>query len=359
MRTRIFSIAMAVAVLAGTPALARTSFTPLNAPFAVPQDITADGTKLVLTGYFGFPNFYWTASEGLVDLGGGCGAGQISISADGSVIVGCTQDENGYGQAGLWLGGQDWKLLGSEPGAVPCDTSLSSPFGLSGDGTRAVGLLWRAQLCRAYAGYWDLATAPPATVIGTTVPDSASRANAVNFDGTIIAGWQDDEFGNRQAVKWVGGVQEHILADDGRTNGEAIAMNDAATAIVGVNYGYGTGLGWLWREGRGVISFGTAGTGELTGQLTTVPTGVSADGRTVVGFVRGPRDIRAFLWTETKGFQYLDDAIKGQGASAAAGWQIDVANGITPDGRYIFGQGINPANEIDGFIIDLKASGKP
>jgi hypothetical protein len=354
MKSRILLIAGIVAALAVAPAFARVDFTPLGVYDAVPFDLSDDGSKVVLTGYFGFPNLYWTADEGVVDLGGGCGAGQIAISGDGSVIVGCAQDENGKGQAGLWLGGQDWKLLGSEPGGVPCDSSLSSPWDVSQDGTRAVGLLWRAQLCRAVAGYWDLATAPPAVSLGTTVPNSASRANTINADGTVIAGWQDDAFGQRSAVKWVNGVQEPILTDAGGYNGEALKMNNGATAIVGVNYNYnGSGLGWIWRADKGMISFGQGG---ANGQIQTIPTGVSDDGNTVVGFVRGPQATRSFLWTDNKGFQWLDDVLKGQ---TAAGWQLTFLDAITPDGKILVGYGINPGGQIEAFKINLKASGKP
>ncbi len=91
-------------------------------------------------------------------------------------------------------------IFPSERGADPCGTSLSGPFGVNQDGSLAVGLLWRAQLCKANAGYWDLINGGPAIVLPTLFSGPATRANAINVNGSIIVGWQDQPTGERSAA---------------------------------------------------------------------------------------------------------------------------------------------------------------
>lgn len=46
--------------------------------------------------------------------------------------------------------------------------------------------------------------------LGSTMNGQSSRANAANFDGSVIGGWQDGGAGRERAV-WVNGVQELIF----------------------------------------------------------------------------------------------------------------------------------------------------
>ena len=158
-------------------------------------------------------------------IGDGCFNGLPSISGDGTTVLGCHVDAQGNENAAKWLGGTSWQDLGSEAGAVPCGTSLSGAYGVNQDGSLGVGLLWRAQVCHANAGYWDLINGGPATVLPMLFSGPATRANAVNADGSVIVGWQDQPTGERTAAKWVdsgtGYVEELILTPSGGFNGEA------------------------------------------------------------------------------------------------------------------------------------------
>lgn len=130
---------------------------------------------------------------------------------------------HGNENAAKWLGGTSWQDLGSERGAVPCGTSLSGAYAVNQDGSLGVGLLWRAQVCDANAGYWDLINGGPARVLPMHFEGPATRANAVNASGNVIVGWQDQPTGERTAAKWVysgtGYVEELILTTGGGFNG--------------------------------------------------------------------------------------------------------------------------------------------
>lgn len=339
-------------LVAMTPALAKVEFTPIEGgEFLYVGDMTADGSMLLLYAAY-YTHYLYTPATGLVDIGGvGC-AGNPKLSDDGSVVVSSVYAEDGTCQAAKWLGGQNWLPMGSEPGAVPCGSDLSSAFDTNA--TTAVGLFWRPQICRAIGGTWDLATGTPGPALESTVPDRPTRGNGITADGSIVVGWQDAETGQRNAVRWVNGVQEPILDTDGTPMGEAIGVNSTGTVVWGVFYRYLAGQGWLWRAGQGFTSIGQGGVGL---NVQTVPIAASEDGSVVVGVMRN-FDVgvqKGFIWTAKKGYQYLNDFVKGQ---VAAGWDLYNPTVVSADGRYIAGLGFNPNGRSQAFILDLKASGR-
>jgi hypothetical protein len=117
--SRLFqSLVPAVLWASASFAAGEPKFIPFHKPNLIPIDMSADGTKVVGSSYFGSPIFSWSKDGGIAQLGGGCTAGQVSISGDGSTIVGCVVDATGVQQAATWLGGTDWNPLGSVAGAV-------------------------------------------------------------------------------------------------------------------------------------------------------------------------------------------------------------------------------------------------
>ena len=170
--------------------------------------------------------------------------------------------------AAKWLGGTSWLDLGTVEGGVACDFFLSGSWGVNQDGSLAVGLVWLPQLCKASAGTWDLINGGPATALPKLFDGPASRANAVNADGSVIVGWQDQPTGERTAAKWVNGVIELILTPSGGFNGEAMAVSADGNTIVGAGlqstrrrldlascHGRRTDLG---REGKALICWMSA-----------------------------------------------------------------------------------------------------
>jgi probable HAF family extracellular repeat protein len=200
---------------------------------------------------------------------------------------------------------------------MPCGTLLSGAWGVNKDGSLGVGLLWRAQVCHANAGTWDLVNGGPATVLPSIITGPSTRANAVNADGTVIVGWRDQSTGERNAAKWVNGVPEFITNDDGSFNGEAHAVSADGKIIVGENYQY-TGNqapAWVWREGKGVTPIGLGPNGlNKKGNFTALD--VSDDGRVIVGFIRKGQFLEtAFIWRSGPGDAYLDEFLSRHGAT--------------------------------------------
>jgi hypothetical protein len=275
------------------------------------------------------------------------------MSSDGATIVAGTKNVDGKCEASRWDGGTDWTLMGSEPGALPCGSSLSSPYDTNND--TAVGLFWRAQICKAIGGTWDVVAGVAGPELTSTVPNRPTRGNAITDDGTIVGGWQDNTFGSRQAVLWVNGIQEYVTDDEGNLYGEIIGMNSDATVMWGTSYQYdGTGRGWLYREGE-FIPMGSGGIGR---NIQSVPFAGSEDGSVIVGTTRDYDQFieTPWIWTAKKGYQTWEDFLKGQ---TGAGWQLVRGTVVSADGLRIAGDGLNPDGRFQAWILDLKASGKP
>lgn len=242
---------------------------------------------------------------------------------------------------------QAGSILGRLPG-VPCDLFLSGSYGLNQEGSLAVGLVYFPAPCKAGAGTWDLVNGGSATALPSLFGETTySRANAVNADGSVIVGWQDQPTGERTAAKWVNGQEELILTNDGSFNGEALAVSGSGRAIVGTGYGFGGHQAWIWREGDGVTAIGRNGGDHVAVDL-------SDDGRIVVGFVRRSFGSDAFIWGKGKGISSLYSFITTRGAVVPDGWQLAVASLISADGRTIYGWGFNPDHLIEMFKVELQ-----
>ena len=133
----------------------------------------------------------------------------------------------------------------------------------------------------------------------------ATRANAVNDDGSVIVGFRQDQLtGERTAAKWVNGVPELILTDTGDFNGEAQAVSADGNTIVGGGYQFGDPRMDLAKRRR--CAPDRHGATMATTKAVSVALGVSDDGKTVIGFARKGINTRAFIWRQGSDASYLD-----------------------------------------------------
>ena len=345
------SLASALSAFAAQEA----TFTPTGVLDMIPTSMTDDASIVVGSGIYGTPNLYYTEANGVVVIGDGCSSGLPAISGDGSTVLGCNVDADGHENAARWLGGTSWEDLGTVAGGVACDAPISGAYDVNHDGSLGVGLVYLPQICRAGAGTWDLVNGGPATALPALFGDTTySRANAVNADGSVIVGWQDQMSGERTAAKWVNGVEEIILTPNGDFNGEALAVSANGRAIVGTSYAFGGTQAWISRDGV-VTPIGMSVGGFADASFTALS--VSDDGRFVVGFARKSFLEKAFIWHKNAGTATsLEDYITKRGAVVPAGWSLTVASLVSTDGRFIYGWGFNPDSRIEMFKIELSNS---
>ncbi len=211
----------------------------------IPTSMSDDASIVVGTGTSGVPNLYYTEAGGAVVIGDGCFSGLPAISGDGTTVLGCHIDTGPLERCEM-ARRHELVDLGTVAGGIPCDSFLSGAYGVNQEGALAVGLLYLATLCRANAGTWDLINGDVTVLPAEFGETTYTRANAVNADGSVIVGWQDQPTGERTAAKWVKGVEEVLLTRDGSFNGEAHAVSADGNTIVGGGYALGD-YAWIWQ----------------------------------------------------------------------------------------------------------------
>ena len=125
--------------------------------------------------------------------------------------------------------------------------------------------------------------------------------------------------------------------------------------IVGqANASPGVGEAFLWTLGSGMI-----GLGDLTGgPLRSRAKDLTADSSLVVGNSDTALGSEAFIWDNTNGMQRLSDVLIGLGLNLT-GWTLTDAAGITNDGRFVVGTGINSLGFEEAFLADLTPNPVP
>jgi len=318
-------------------------------PQVLPSDVGANAFALVGTFLRG-GGFYWMPTSGTTAIGGRSG---VAVSRDGRTIVGTALDARGFENAAIWRGGTDWRVLGSfTSDAQDCDRLLSSAFGASDDGAVIVGLGWDG--CRyAHAFRWEESTG--IVDLGSTTANS-SRANNVSGDGLVVVGWQESDVGFRQGAKWIDRRQEIVRGPHGMV-GEAFAANRDGSIIVGGNCDPASGntmSAWKWTAALGVQCFPVTRPQTLPNlPYVAKMLGTSENGRVIGGALTFGLESESLIWIDGQVF-FLKDYLRDNGyPDAFRGWvNTGFVTGVSGDGRTLVGYGAGPTT-FQGFLVIL------
>ncbi len=286
---------------------------------AVALDVSTDGS--VVVGYMlrenepvGVRGFRWSRSAGTqgIWLPGSTGMYVASGSPDGSAVVGTSQGE------------PDWAFhWTASTGAQPIEP-LAFARAVSNTGVVVGCTLYRAD---DFCFRW--------TEGGGTVPIAGLRAGDISADGAVIAG--SAFLPTETAALWreeVGVVPiEELLALELTSSASAVSPN--GQFVVG-SVG---GQSFRWAAGDGV---------RFLGQLSAVD--VNDDG-TVVGASNG----RAAVWDPQRGMRLLEDVLLSLGVDLQ-GWELQIATGISADGRTIVGDTnvfVGGDGTLRGWIVQI------
>ena len=212
---------------------------------------------------------------------------------------------------------------------------------------------WAHNRLKALTGAWVLAwmaTAgwsqqPSLTWLGT-LGGNQSEAWGVSADGSVVVGWATNAAEYTRAFRWTasGGMQD--LGTLGGRRSSASGVSADGTVVAG--YAYNAAGQWRafrWTELGGMQDLGTLGGSEIKAY------GVSADGSVVVGWARNAAgEYRAFRWTASRGMEDLNTTYAS--LLTPNSW-LYIAYAISPDGRYIVGEGYNAATRLnEAFLLD-------
>ena len=318
------------------------------------QAASADGK--VVVGYSSSSNgleeaVLWTNGVlvGLGDLpAGGFDSFANSVSADGSVIVGAGTTSQGY-EAFRWEAGV-MTGLGVLPGyrlSVASAVSRDGLFIIGGvDNEFQVGSL-------PQAFRWKTGTM---TGLGD-LPGGEfdSYAQAITTDGLIIVGrgWTDVSQ-HYEAFIWRDGSMNGLgFLTGGRNYSQALAVTPDGVTIVGVSssarssqlFDHGEACRW----DNGVIS----ALGDLPGgEFDSSAIAVSDDGQIIVGEATTDQGSAAFIWDPTNGMRSLQELAANLCGLDLSGWSLTLPLGISADGRTIVGRGLHNGSS-EGWVLTI------
>lgn len=326
----------------GTPFLGVGLF-PADLPQSVPTDVSADGTTV--TGYAAFRDtvqaFRSSAGEihtlGLFEGASTFGAG---ISGDGSLIVGYTVDSSHPpgDVAFIWEAGVITPL-GQLPSDIPPEGQLSAALEVSANGRVVVGVSSSDTAIRE-AFRW---TARRGLEALGTAGARQSYATSVSRNGSVIVGDLFDPGTTlTEAFVWRRGRgMVPLPPPEGSLLSGASGVSDDGRVIAGRIDEYPA----LWTRRDGWVQLGTEpGYAEAA----------SADGSVVVGTTYG-LGTDALIWDEENGARSLEAVLDDAGV-LPSGWDLYQATGVSANGRVVVGTGQNPQGYTEGFVACVPAT---
>jgi probable HAF family extracellular repeat protein len=311
--------------------------------YAEAHGVSADGTVVVGWGGVYSPHvaFRWTLGTGMQNMGqlvSGRDAEAWGMSDDGRVIVGYGMISSSAYRGFRWVNGvfTQFSTFGG---------STSQAYAASANGSVIVGAAALSSgLNRAFR--W---TEEGMVNLGTLPGGIRSVARGVSADGSVVVGWSGDASFIHHAFRWVNGVMTDIH-NPAFGQSEALGVSGDGNVVVGAWGGpsFTPALPFRWTQATGMVNLGTLG-----GQWGEA-WDANYDGSIVVGWSdRDPRDTSewaAFRWTVSGG---MEDLNVTYASLLRPGDRLEWASAISPDGRYIVGNGRNSATgKTEVFLLD-------
>lgn len=279
--------------------------------------------------------------------GGSLYSAAYAISADGSVVVGGSSSAAGD-EAFRWTAQEG--LIGI--GALPADIVSAAAYGVSANGAVIIGVSVSGsgdEIAPEAFRWTDESGMGGLGFLSEIIRES--WANGVSADGAVVVGYSDMPTG-RQAFRWT--------ADDGMVglgdllgaaflHSEGLAVSADGNVVVG-----GASFALGYQAFRWTADTGMVGLGDLPdGPFSSVANAASADGSVIVGTGNSAFGAQAFLWTAHTGMLDLREYLLAGGAEGLAAWTLTNATGISADGRTIVGWGINPEGVNEAWVATV------
>ncbi len=288
----------------------------------------------------------------LGDFGGGSSSSKAwGVSADGSVVVG--QGHPAVGEEAFRWAGEGMLGLGDLPGgAVNSDARGVSADGLTVVGIGSSNHPDRPLSMReafrwtAADGMVGLGTAP----CPVQLPEDCTRgseAHGVSADGAVTVGSTTNSDLGRRAVRWTQDGTMRFLGElpPGSRSPESEARAVSANSIVVVGSSMSGAIeaeeAVRWTQEGGIF-----GLGQLVEEagFYSRALAVSGDGAVVVGTAAGTgQQDEAFIWDTENGMRALHQVLSSLGLEVS-GWELIGATGVSADGKTIVGYGKAPWN---------------
>lgn len=359
------SVAVATALTVHAEASAQQLFwiAPLSGgDQSIAYDISDDGQ--VVVGTYHDPAsrktraFVWNRSNNsftaLGDLGGGSAVAR-AISGNGQVIVGWSRDTSGTLRACYWEDGNIVQIsIPNSPDSTAHDVSYDGNV-IVGNSAGQYGFYYKRQdntlgMLPSFANRSGVAAAY------TVSPDGALVGGSSAWSWCFLACLWDISGDTPRGPLYGRRLPGRQICTEVRH----ISMHSGGVTIVG-------GGSYLesFRQTKQTFNWNIDWNNSATyypiwddvddlGSPTSA-NAASGDGRIVVGAAHVGRFIRAVRWDENRRMEDLNAAYS---SLLTDGSYLITALSITPNGRYIVGQGYNAATgRYEGFLLDTEGRG--
>ncbi|HVP67170.1 MAG TPA: hypothetical protein VMT17_07890 [Anaeromyxobacteraceae bacterium] len=304
--------------------------------------ISGDGKTVVGNYGRGGPAFRWTEKAGIVSLGVNTPGTITSISGNGRYIsTNILSDDDTDLGVFRWDVRNGW-LPVDRVGSCGTDTTDNS--GVANDGT-VFGLAYNT--CLDYVGFqWNprrggtrLLPSTGQKADGTPINGRPTLASA---DGSVLAGWEENDWGGRVPVVWLQGKPSRITQADGSDLDEATGLSSDGQVVSGATY-WGLpneGLGWRKRVDRPEVRYYSSYSSDAAPPHAYA---LSRDGSVMAGFAGDPWfsvSPGPFLWTREMGAVSLDAFLRQQGTAMDQYLSLWTPMAMSDDGTVLAGWGM-------------------
>jgi probable HAF family extracellular repeat protein len=325
---------------------------------SVAYNVSSDGSVVVGESFHsaGSEAFRWTRAEGMQGLGhlagGGSHSEALAVSGDGSIIVGESEFTPGAFRAFRWTAAEGMQNLGFLPGVG--DSSISRANGISSDGSTIVGQSGLQAFRWTSADGMQRLRGLPVNSSGVGL----SSANGLSADGSVVVGSH-----NNGAFRWTSdGGLENLGSLPGREEEyltHAAAVSADGSVVVGSSSTVFSSMP-LAEAFRRTSGSGMQGLGQLPGLPAGLiadsgASAISGDGSIVVGISSSSSALghESFIWDAAHGMRSLQQVLVHDFGLDLTSWTLSVPRGISADGRTIVGDGINPLGQGEAWIATI------
>jgi uncharacterized membrane protein len=105
---------------------------------------------------------------------------------------------------------------------------------------------------------------------------------------------------------------------------------------------------------RWTAAGGMAGLGDLSGgDFHSMAFDVSGNGAIVVGTATTSQGLEAFVWDAAHGMRSVREVLIAAGVTSVESWRLTEATGISADGRTLIGNGTHPSGHTEGWVARM------
>ena len=291
-----------------------------------PYDISDNKKHVVIQAWGEGLSYYWSEETGVIEFSGN----GYAVSDEG-VVAGWFVNEELYNVAGLWHPDtQKWEFLGMNPDMPEyADFDYNSAWTMSNDGKK-LGIMQFDAAWNTYTYVWSEREGYTKLSNGQS---TVTRPQAMNNDGSVVAGFYVDDMGYRAPCYWIEGNLFPISSYLGESwgvspNGRFVCGNLKNSQNNAFIYD-------ITNEELILIPKTLAGaSGSMTALCVT-------DNGDAFGFASpdNPADYyarRGFAYVEGE-LMFFEDYLMINGVAEADGWSTYCVNSVTPDGKTFLG----------------------